>query len=575
MSHWKEATFLSFDGEQLFYRYTAPKKPTKKTLVFLHRGHEHSERIVPIAEKISDETFWCFGYDMRGHGRSGGVTAWAENFDAWVKDLNSFIEMLRTEFDIQPEDIVVVSNSVGSAILVNWILSYSPGIKGAVLAAPAFSIKLYIPFAFQFLKLASFFSSKLFVTSYVKSRLLTNNTEEAKKYDADPYITSKIGVNILVTLLSSMNRVFSRLKDFETPVLLISAGQDYIVRNKWHSRFIEKISSHNKKHLTLPEYRHAVFNENNLQQVIDPCRAFIDDVFASRTNLPAIIHPRQHTVEEFRALERKGHWLTQLYFLVFRKALERIGRLSDGVAVGLAHGFDSGVSLDYVYRNTPSGATILGRGIDYLYLNSVGWRNVRKRKTNLKRSLERVTATLLEKSAKPVVLDVASGAARYLFEVNRSVNNAMELYVNDIDDVSLSAAKKLANQYNSHAEFFQLDIFEPSWTQKIPVAPNIVIVSGVFELYPNNVALTQALNAIYNLMDVGGVLIYSGQPWHPQLELISRLLNNRAGNRWIMRRRVQPELDELVTAAGFEKLNTLADDLGIFTISCAIKNQTP
>lgn len=572
MSQWKEATFFSFDGEQLFYRYTAPKKPTKKTLVFLHRGHEHSERIVPIAEKVSDETFWCFGYDMRGHGRSGGITAWAENFDVWVKDLNSFVDMLRTEHEIQPEDIVVVSNSVGSAILVNWILSYSPGIKGAVLAAPAFSIKLYIPFAFQFLKLASLFSNKLFVTSYVKSRLLTSNTEEAKKYDADPYITRKIGVNILVTLLSSMNRVFSRLKDFETPVLLISAGQDYIVRNQWHSRFIEKISSHNKKHLTLPEYRHAVFNEKNLQQVIDPCRAFIDDVFASRTNLPAIIHPRQHTVEEFRTLERKGHWLTQLYFLVFRKALERIGRLSDGVAVGLAHGFDSGVSLDYVYRNTPSGATILGRGIDYLYLNSVGWRNVRKRKTNLKKSLERVTATLLEKSAKPVVLDVASGAARYLFEVNRSVNNAMELYVNDIDDVSLSAAKKLANQYNSHAEFFQLNIFEPSWTQKIPVAPNIVIVSGVFELYPNNVALTQALSAIYNLMDVGGVLIYSGQPWHPQLELISRLLNNRAGNRWIMRRRVQPELDELVTAAGFEKLNTLADDLGIFTISCAIKN---
>lgn len=572
MNHWKEATFFSFDGEQLFYRYCAPKNNTQKTLIFLHRGHEHSERIVPIAGKIAQDKFWCFGYDMRGHGRSGGITAWAENFDVWVKDLNSFVGMLRTEFNIQPEDIVVVSNSVGSAILVNWILTYSPGIKGVVLAAPAFSIKLYIPFAYQFLKLASLFSDKLFVTSYVKSKLLTNNPEEAKKYDDDPYITRKIGVNLLVTLLSSMDRIFSRLQDFETPVFLISAGQDYIVRNEWHSRFIEKISSGHKKHLTLPEYRHAVFNENNLERVIEPCRAFIDEVFTSKTNLPAIIHPRQHTLEEFQALEKRGSWYKQVYFLIFRKLLEGVGRLSDGVKVGLTQGFDSGVSLDYIYRNTPSGDTILGRWIDYFYLNSVGWRNVRKRKANLKKSLEIITANLLEKSTQPVVLDIASGAARYLFEVNQRVNKVMGLNLNDIDQASLNAARKLATDYEQEATFSQLNIFEPNWPEKITVTPNIVIVSGVFELYPNNAALTQALNAIYAMMTPGGYLIYSGQPWHPQLELISRLLNNREGNRWIMRRRVQPELDELVTASGFEKLNTLADDLGIFTLSCAIKN---
>lgn len=37
-------------------------------------------------------------------------------------------------------------------------------------------------------------------------------------------------------------------------------------------------------------------------------------------------------------------------------------------------GFDSGSTLDYVYRNRPSGITPIGRLIDWSYLNAIGWR---------------------------------------------------------------------------------------------------------------------------------------------------------------------------------------------------------
>ena len=55
--------------------------------------------------------------------------------------------------------------------------------------------------------------------------------------------------------------------------------------------------------------------------------------------------------------------------------------------------------------------------------------------------------------------------------------------------------------------------------------------------------------------------------------MIGRLLNNRQGNRWVMRRRVQAEMDQLVISVGFDKLDTASDELGIFTVSCAIKSQ--
>jgi len=51
--------------------------------------------------------------------------------------------------------------------------------------------------------------------------------------------------------------------------------------------------------------------------------------------------------------------------------------------------------------------------------------------------------------------------------------------------------------------------------------------------------------------------------------MIARVLTNRYGEPWVMRRRTQPELDELVREAGFEKVKTRVDKRGIFTVSIA------
>ncbi|MCB1968645.1 MAG: class I SAM-dependent methyltransferase family protein, partial [Candidatus Accumulibacter sp.] len=68
----------------------------------------------------------------------------------------------------------------------------------------------------------------------------------------------------------------------------------------------------------------------------------------------------------------------------------------------------------------------------------------------------------------------------------------------------------------------------------------------------------------------GGYLIYTGQPWHPQLEMIARALtSHREGEAWVMRRRSQAEIDQLVREAGFEKVGQRIDEWGIFTVSIA------
>jgi hypothetical protein len=53
------------------------------------------------------------------------------------------------------------------------------------------------------------------------------------------------------------------------------------------------------------------------------------------------------------------------------------------------------------------------------------------------------------------------------------------------------------------------------------------------------------------------------------MEFIARVLTNREGRPWIMRRRTQAEMDELARAAAFEKLREEIDPWGIFSVSLA------
>jgi hypothetical protein len=57
--------------------------------------------------------------------------------------------------------------------------------------------------------------------------------------------------------------------------------------------------------------------------------------------------------------------------------------------------------------------------------------------------------------------------------------------------------------------------------------------------------------------------------------MIARTLpSHRGGVPWVMRRRTQAELDQLVESAGFTKIDQLIDDFGIFTVSLAQRNST-
>ena len=247
------------------------------------------------------------------------------------------------------------------------------------------------------------------------------------------------------------------------------------------------------------------------------------------------------------------------------------GRLSRGIQLGWEAGFDSGRTLDYVYENQPQGVTLLGRAIDRSYLNSIGWRGIRERKVNLQRIL-RATIEKVHAQGKPAnLLDIASGPGRYVLETVKELTQIpISVVLRDYKPENVAAARRLADELDlKNVTATQGDAFNRATLAAITPKPTIAIVSGLFELYPSNEPVLNSLRGLADAVEPGGYLIYTNQPWHPQVEFIARVLTNREGKPWIMRRRTQAEMDELVQAAGFEKIRQECDQWGIFTVSLA------
>ena len=178
---------------------------------------------------------------------------------------------------------------------------------------------------------------------------------------------------------------------------------------------------------------------------------------------------------------------------------------------------------------------------------------------------------------RPVrILDIAAGAGRYVIETIRDMREIpIDATLCDYKQENVDAVRALADELNVNGAVIARrgDAFNRESLTGIRPRPTIGIVSGLYELFPSNEPVLTSLRGLADAIEPGGYLIYTNQPWHPQLEFIAHVLINREGERWIMRRRTTAEMDELVRVAGFKKIDMEIDQWGMFTVSIARRSK--
>ena len=275
----------------------------------------------------------------------------------------------------------------------------------------------------------------------------------------------------------------------------------------------------------LDNFFHSTFCEKDRAEVILESADFLRERFARPVDTLSSQELAEPSREKYEALQQPASLPKKLWFGLQSISLNTTGRLSRGVRIGWESGFDSGQSLDHVYRNRAEGTTPIGRLIDRFYLESIGWRGIRQRKVHMETLLDEAIAKAVDsrgadlkvadRGDEVTILDIAAGPGRYVLEtLKRNESLPIRAILCDRDPGGIAEGRALAKDLGleDRVEFHQSDAFNPDKIRAVADGRDIqiAVVSGLYELFPENEPLERSLQGIAAVLSSGGQLLYTG-----------------------------------------------------------------
>lgn len=253
------------------------------------------------------------------------------------------------------------------------------------------------------------------------------------------------------------------------------------------------------------------------------------------------------------------------YYALIRGTMATIGRLSEGVSIGERYGYDSGVMLEHVYRNEARGRGLIGKLIDRAYLNAPGWTGIRARGALMTETLR---TEINARGGDVRLLDVACGGGRYVLQALRGAPASSAL-LRDYRRENIESAAVLAKDLGVSARFEQADAFSDDCLAAASPRPNLIVVSGLHEIISDDALIENHFRQLAKIADKPATLVFTIQPWHPQLEFIARVLKSHTGAPWVMRLRPWEKTKRWCEAAGFKVRSMTMEPQGIFGVVVA------
>jgi len=271
-----EHSFITGDGTRLFYRHWPALRPhSRGAVAIFHRGHEHSGRVMHLADELQLDDFDIFAWDARGHGHSGGARGYSPSMERSVADMDQFVRHVAQESGHELEDVSIIAQSVGAVIAARWLQTVKPEIRSAVLAAPAFRIRLYMPLARQGLSMMKRLRGEFEVKSYVRPGLLTHDPERVASYASDPLIVRPIAVTTLLDVLAAGRQAVAEAGAINVPVQVLISGSDYVVDRRAQYAFFEGLCQAAGEVHDYPGFYHDTLGEAERAKPIAEARRFV------------------------------------------------------------------------------------------------------------------------------------------------------------------------------------------------------------------------------------------------------------------------------------------------------------
>lgn len=193
----------------------------KRAVVIVHGLGENVGYYREAARLLHDHGFSVFGFDLRGHGRSGRILGHVPSFDALVNDLLQVVNWIRHKSERQAP--FIIGQGLGALIVMNFQRQYPRFCPAAVLLSPCF-VPVPVSFSQRFLiRSLAEISSMTRLPKSLTPRFLAPSTPARKGAKTS---FARVTLNFAKEVLHALDQVPAHFRDYNCPSLIMCPKQD-------------------------------------------------------------------------------------------------------------------------------------------------------------------------------------------------------------------------------------------------------------------------------------------------------------------------------------------------------------
>jgi alpha-beta hydrolase superfamily lysophospholipase len=254
-----EGNFKGVRNIYIYYQAWLPEGKGKAVLLVVHGLGEHSGRYMNVVNPFVPRGYAVYGFDLIGHGKSGGAREMVERFEDYTDTLTTYYNRIRGWQAGKP--IFLLGHSMGGLIAAYYLIDHQADFQGAVISAPAVKISASIsPVTIWMGNVLAVLAPTLGVLP-VDAGAISRDPEVVKAYVNDPLVFhSKTPARLAAELYKAMLRVSAEADKITLPFIALQGGDDKIVDPGAAQMLYDRAGSKDKTIKVYPGLYHEVFN---------------------------------------------------------------------------------------------------------------------------------------------------------------------------------------------------------------------------------------------------------------------------------------------------------------------------
>ena len=257
------------DGIEFFLRGWEPDGGPKAVIALIHGLGEHTGRYQHVGRAMTDAGYALVGFDLRGHGNSGGIRGHFSSLDVAMQDIQDFLSLLRRKYPELP--LFLYGHSLGGLLVLTYALWNKPDLKGVISSGAGLRSQVHDQKAkVAMVKLLGSLMPTTQIPSGLDVTFLSRDPAVVNAYQHDPMVHDRISLAFGKAGLNATDYAWKHAEEFSLPLLIMHGAAD---RNTYPSgsRDFAGLAAKNNPDVTFMLWEnmyHEIHNEPEKDQVL-------------------------------------------------------------------------------------------------------------------------------------------------------------------------------------------------------------------------------------------------------------------------------------------------------------------